>query len=223
MNKKIPIEIAIGVILFIAIITGGFILLYSKGRIQPAAMVSINEKLVSSPVPTKVSIAQDALQIDAEMPTVEKDITNQPVYLIAAYSKNGKNFIDVDYVEWLHGEASIKAQIEDGQCPSASECYDYPNGYKRNRNPQIRTFETSSKAIIEVNGEIAAKLNEINQTNLGDPYGRKLLISFSEFEKAVSKTKLYLDYSSPFKEPRVFITIKIEDNLVTNITEPFQE
>jgi len=158
-----------------------------------------------------------------ETPIVEKNVTSQPAYLITVYSKNGKNYIDVDYVEWLHGEASIKAQVEDGKCANSSDCYDYPNGYKRNQNPKIRTFEVSSSVSIEVNGEIASKLNEIDQTHLGDPYGRNLLISFKKLEDAVLKMKSYLSYNPPFKEPKAFITIDVKDNVVTKIIEPYQE
>lgn len=167
--------------------------------------------------------AQATLQPNAETPVVEKDVTKQPAYLIAAYTKNGKNYIDVDYIEWLHGENSIKAQVEDAECTSASECYDYPNGYKRNQNPKVRTFEVSSLVFIKVNGEIAAKINDIEQTHLGDPYGRNLEITFEKLTDIVSKMESYLPYNSPFKEPKAFIAIDVKDNIVTNIVEPYQE
>lgn len=231
MNKKILSSIIMGIMLLISVIGGLFLLKYRKDQAKQSQLVmpvSNVQQPISSSNPTGISETLDSKsgsmnQSDTDALEAEKDITNQPSYLIAAYSKDGKNYIDVDFVEWLHGEASIKEQMDDGRCPSLNECYDYPNGYKQNKDPQVRTFEVSPNAKIEVNGEIAAKLNEINQTRLGDPYGGKLSISFSELEKAVSKTTLNLDYSQPFKEPKAFITINIKDNLVNNIIEPFQE
>jgi len=149
-----------------------------------------------------------------ETPVVDKNVTSQPAYLITAYSKNGKNYIDVDYIESLHGEASIKAQVEDGKCASTKDCYDYPNGYKRNQNPKIRTFEVSRSASINVSGNIAFELNAL---------GQNLSISFEKLESVVSKLKSYLPYNPPFKEPRAFIIIDVKDNIVTKIVEPYQE
>ncbi len=51
-------------------------------------------------------------QPQTETPVVEKNVTGQPAYLIDAYLKNEKNYIDIDYVEWLRGEASIEAQVQ---------------------------------------------------------------------------------------------------------------
>jgi hypothetical protein len=153
-------------------------------------------------------------QSSNETPTTEKDVTNQPAYLIAVYSKNEKNYIDVDYVEWLHGNTSIQAQIEDGECTNTSECYDFPNGYKRNQNPLIRTFEVSSLTPINVSGNIASTFNAL---------GQNLSISFKQLENNVSKMKSYLPYNAPFKEPKTFITIDVNKNIVTKIVEPYQE
>ncbi|MBU1730663.1 hypothetical protein KJ557_03935, partial [Patescibacteria group bacterium] len=137
----------------------------------------------------------------------------QPAYLIVAYSKNGKNYIDVDYVEWLHSEASIKAQVEDGKCASISECYDYPNGYKRNQNPLVRTFEVSPSINIVVNGEISAEINKLENTQLPNPYGRNLSITFNKLKDAVSAMGTL----------KAFITIDVKGNVVTKISEPYQE
>lgn len=147
-------------------------------------------------------------------PLAEKGVTSQPAYLIAAYLKDGKNYIDVDYVEWLYGDASIKAQVEDGKCASVSECYAFPNGYKRNLNPLIRTFEVSFSAPINVNGTIAFAFNAL---------GQNLSISFKQLKDTVSKMKSYLSYDPPFKEPKTFITIDVNNNIVTKIVEPYQE
>lgn len=159
--------------------------------------------------------SQTDLQSSVEVDTIEKNVINQPAYLIDVYSSNGKNFIDVDYVEWLHGEASLRAQVEDGQCISLSECYDYPNGYKRNKNPKVRTFEVSSSVNIEISGSMGSTLNSM---------GERLLISFQEFEKIALELKSWnISYTPPFKKPLTFVTIEVKDGVVIKITEPYQE
>jgi hypothetical protein len=154
----------------------------------------------------------------------ESSAVDQPVYLIDAYVDGGKNYIEVDRVEWLSGEASITAQVEDGQCQSVEDCYDYPNGYKRNLDPSTETFEVSDSALVVVNGTIAWKVNELDETNLGDPFGLDLSISFEKFEEAVSDINPYPFDGPPFKPAKTFITIDIDEGgLVTKIFEPYQE
>lgn len=221
-NQKDFANIILVLIIVILVGAAGYFAFVKKsGPIvqQPTPTpTQINASLSSTPTPNN-SISQ----LNVETPTVEKNVTNQPAYLIAVYSKNGKNYIDVDYVEWLHGEASAKAQVEDGKCASASECYDYPNGYKRNQNPKVRTFEVSSITSIKVNGTIAFTLNEIDQIYLKDPFGKNIEISFKKFEDAISKIKSYIPYNYPFKEPKAFITVDVKNNIVTKIIEPYQE
>lgn len=217
MNKKGFVNIVL-VILVVALVGIVGYLVIRKPATEP-----INQPTQSSnnqaPAPsaqtqTPDNVPTSQTQPSNETPSTEKGITSQPAYLIAAYSKNGKNYIDVDYVEWLHGDASIKAQVEDGKCASVSECYAFPNGYKRNQNPLIRTFEVSSLAPINVSGNIAFAFNAL---------GQNLPISFKQLEDTVSKMKSYLPYNPPFKEPKTFITIDVNNNIVTKIVEPYQE
>jgi len=194
------------------------------GAVGYFAFVKKSEPVAQQPTPTSTQTNTPVLptpthssptpQPNTETPVVEKNVTSQPAYLITAYSKNGKNYIDVDYVEWLHGEASIKAQVEDGKCASTNDCYAYPNGYKRNQNSKIRTLEVSPSASIEVSGNIASVFNAL---------GQNLSISFQKLEDVVSKLKPYLPINPPFKEPKTFITIDVKDNIVTKIIEPYQE
>jgi hypothetical protein len=64
------------------------------------------------------------------------------------YAKNGKNYLDIDYIQWLSGDAAEKAMREDGECPKTGECIVYDGYYIRNQNPLIRTFEISPDAKI---------------------------------------------------------------------------
>lgn len=85
-------------------------------------------------------------------------------YIKKVYTKGGKNYLDIDYIQWLTGDAAEKAMREDGKCPRAGECIVYDGYYIRNQNPLIRTFEISPDAAItmqtyniETTGQIQAQ------------------------------------------------------------------
>lgn len=154
----------------------------------------------------KDEIKTNPVNSNTESPILEKDVTNQPAYLNVIYTKNNKNYIDVDYVEWLRGEESLKAQVEDGGCISVKDCYDFPNGYKRNRNPKIRTFEVSPTVLINVYGTVGMTL--FNDNAITNPP-----ISFSHFLDTISSKNIQKD----------FITIDVKNNIAVKIIEPYQE
>lgn len=64
-------------------------------------------------------------------------------YIKKVYTKQGKEFLDIDYVQWLSGSAAIPAMREDGACPKKGECMVLNDYYIRNQNPMLRTFEIS--------------------------------------------------------------------------------
>ncbi len=140
-----------------------------------------------------------------EAPSIVEDAIRQPAYLMAVHTKDGNNYLEVDYVEWLKGEDAGKAMREDGQCTSGgdSDCYEYPNGYKRNLNNQIRTLIVSPNATINVSGY----MSDLNGQ------GTNVSIPFNKFKGIFSEVG-----STP-----VFITIDIKNNVVTKIAEPYQE
>lgn len=69
-------------------------------------------------------------------------------YLKKVYTKGGKNYLDIDYIQWLSGDVAEKAMREDGMCPKTGECIVYNDYYIRNVNPLIRTFEVAPGAEI---------------------------------------------------------------------------
>jgi len=125
------------------------------------------------------------------------NVTNQPAYLVKAYSQNNKNYIDVDYIEVLSGAASLQAQVADGQCPNINDCYDFPNGYKRNQNPLVRTFEVVNNAPIK---------------SSWNPYPKTNFITFTEFKN-----------STQAPSTKAYIRINVLNGVVTEIDRPYQE
>lgn len=205
-SMKINQKIVGGIILVLALVAiGGYFVFVKKFTFGTQQSLYTTTHIPSIP------------QANPEILPSEKNVTKQPAYLIAAYSKNGKQYIDVDFVEWFHDEASINAQVEDGKCSTAKDCYAYPNGYARNNNPGIRVFEVSPSASITVAGSIASYVSQFRNS------GQNISISFETFESAVSHLTSYYSYGPSFKQPKTFILIDVKDSLVTNITEPYQE
>lgn len=62
-------------------------------------------------------------------------------YIKSIYAKNGKTYLDIDYIQWLSGDEAEKAMREDGKCESKGECIVLNDYYIRNQNPMIRTYE----------------------------------------------------------------------------------
>lgn len=103
--------------------------------IQPPA--SISEE--------PVSVTDSGVSDDINPPVVSEKAIG---YLKKVYAGSGKNYINIDYVQWLSGDTAEQAMREDGQCPKKGECTVLNDYYIRNQNPLIRTFEVSPDAEI---------------------------------------------------------------------------
>jgi len=91
-------------------------------------------------------------------------------YIKKVYTKGGKNYLNIDYIQWLTGTEAQKAMREDGQCPKTGECIVMDDYYIRNVNPLIRTFEIAADAEItmqtydmETTGQIQPQSLNFNQ------------------------------------------------------------
>ncbi len=144
----------------------------------------------------------------SEESSLTKDVINQPAYLKSVYVKNSKNYIDVDYIQMFStSEERLKAMVEDGECQNVKDCYDYPNGYKRNSNPLIRTFEVGTNASINVYGEYNQYLNN------GDLNNSNSIITFNQLKDFFNKQGSYEQY----------IVLDIKNGRAVKIVEPYQE
>lgn len=150
--------------------------------------------------------------IDSEESSITKnDVINQPAYLKSVYVKNGKNYIDVDYIQMFATlEEEKKAAVEDGFCDNIATCNVYNNGYKRNSNPLIRTFEVSLAVIINVYGEYNQYLNNGNLNSSNS------LMTFNQLKEYKEKSENYKQYIH-------YIVLDVKDNKVIKIIEPYQE
>jgi hypothetical protein len=159
----------------------------------------------------------------------KNDVIDQPAYLINAYENKGKKYVDVDYVEWFNDpDLSLKAQVEDGRCQNTEDCYAFPNGYKRNKNPLIRTFEIDPNVLIDIHGNLLDNQRQIDgvpsqQYNEYVSNVNNQKISLDKFISLVSSITPYAISKPPFKAERGFIVVDVKNDKVVKITEPYQE
>lgn len=147
--------------------------------------------------------------LDSEESSITKnDVTNQPAYIKAVYTKDGKNYIDVDYVQWIVCSANI----------GESGC---ENGYEIvNDNPLIRTFLVSDNVVIKMQ-TFSHQTSGLDKGN----YNWNEIVSLQKFKGIIDGSIRPLEYqgsstyTSYFKQLPYSITVK--DNIVTEITERY--
>lgn len=123
------------------------------------------------------------------------------------YAKSGKNYLAIDYVQWLTGAAAEKALREDGQCPKVGECIVYDGYYIRNQNPLVRTFEIAPDV------EIVMQTYNAEQTGI---VGNSQEISFSQFKDIFSSGS-----ESDFHLKDVPYIVEISNQQIVKITEQY--
>lgn len=203
------------IVVAVLVIFGAFYLL--QGKASQSGTESENATTTTdvlsqseSPV-TANTISNEPL---SENPGDQGDVTNQPAYLVSAYTDHGVNTIGVDYVLVFQGEDSKQAQIEDGLCSQESECQINPNGYIRNNNPHFRTYKvsTTSPLAIEVSGALQSMFagKGINTSTL----------SFDNLKEILPTMPQFVPSAFPYKEAKTFVYITIKDGAVTKIHEP---
>ena len=69
-------------------------------------------------------------------------------YITKVYDKDGKRYLDIDYIQWLTGEEAKKAMVADGLCQNVANCIVTNDYHIKNQNSKIRTFEISSDSKI---------------------------------------------------------------------------
>jgi hypothetical protein len=124
-------------------------------------------------------------------------------YITGAYSKDGKNYIDIDYADVLTGDAAFQRAIEDGAQPDQNGNLIWPGGeavntdwYVVNSNPKIRTFELSEGCSIQILGAT-----------------QMLDVSFLDFQERLA------DFGYDYYQTYMFVWINVMDGLVVSIEE----
>jgi hypothetical protein len=137
-------------------------------------------------------------------PAVQKETG----YINNIYGSGGKNYLIIDYIQWLTGNDAIKAAKEDGEEAP-------PNGfYIRNQSNQLRTLEVSDTAEILTYSHVAAN----------DENGYEQL-SFNDFRDLINGTKIppYVPAGSIYENSYkgVPFHIEITNGAITKITEQY--
>lgn len=125
-------------------------------------------------------------------------------YVKKVYSSGGKNFLDIDYIQWLVGDAAEQAMREDGECPKKGECIVLNDYYIRNQNPKLRTFEIAPSARIT--------MMTYQMETTGQIFNEAVTFSqFSQIWSGSGQTRL--------RDTPYYITLS--NNLVSSIKEQY--
>lgn len=124
-------------------------------------------------------------------------------YIKKVYAKGRKNYLDIDYIQWLYGQEAEKAMREEGKCPKTGECIVLNDYYISNQNPLIRTLEIAP--------EVEIKMQTFNSENEGLVAGRA--ISLETLKSALNSDKQHYQYV-PF-------ILELSNQQVTKITEQY--
>lgn len=149
-----------------------------------------------------------------ESATAEADVMNQPAYLVTVFAKEERYYVTLDYVVWFRGEGQREAMQEDGRC-SPDDCYVFPNGYKRNKNPMLRTLPIAPNATIELRGVLSMQ---------GKSYPNIANVSPGELLRLGAQVEVMaLLPDSSFAKSKSFVIVDIASGQVTKLVEPYQE
>lgn len=134
----------------------------NESRLKDAAIVQQQKQMeslkieaekrqenVPTNIPEEPVIQQPAGDAQAAAEGTTQYVAEKQIgYIKKVYAKSGKNYLNIDYIQWLTGSAAEKAMREDGQCSKTGECIVFDDYYIRNQNPILRTFEISPEAKI---------------------------------------------------------------------------
>jgi hypothetical protein len=145
------------------------------------------------------------LQNQGDSVALPENSERQMGYIKKVYAKNGMNYLDVDYIQWLTGSAAEQAMREDGECQKTGECIVYDDYYIRNVNPLIRTFEIAPEAKITMETYEAEKTGIVNNNQE---------ITFAQFKGIFAPGSQSLPKDVPY-------IVEIANKKIISITEQY--
>lgn len=128
-------------------------------------------------------------------------------YLKKVYQKNGKNYLDIDYVQWLTGAEAEKAMREDGRCPAQGECIVYDDYYIRNQNSLVRSFEVSPDVRIKMQTLDSETTGNVNQNRS---------VTFAKLESVFAPDSAYKT-----RYQNVPFIVELSSNKIVKINEQY--
>jgi len=170
---------------------------------------NLNQNIAETPsVPTPTGVDQPSASPEQQEGFMPPSTSAKNMgYIKKAYTKSGKNFIDIDYIQWLTGTDAEKALREDGRCPKTGECIVYDDYYIRNQNPLIRTFEVAP--------DVEIRMQTLDSETTGQ-VGQNVPITFDRLKE------IFTPPSAPQQqyEYKPFI-IELSNNRIVKITEQY--
>lgn len=198
MNNKKTVYVIISILILVNIALVGLILWQRQDykQITQSLQQQIN---ILSQQPDQTPIPEDNqvdIEIEEVVPTSSLVLEKTSGFIKKVYDKDGKKYLDIDYIQWLNEEDCKAKNLE---------CN--PNGYLiLNQNTQIRSFEISPN--VDILADIYNHLEDqenINGVNM----------SYEEFKSIFS-----VNSNSYSKDSIYWITT--DNNIVTSIKEQYQ-
>lgn len=148
-------------------------------------------------------------QLQSSILGQSEQTAKQMGYIQKVYAQNQKEYLDIDYIQYLSNDEAIRAIIEDGECPAdiyPDPAYCIPDGYYiRNQNPQIRTLEISPDVSIKI-------ADEKFQSSTWDKK-----VNYQEF-------KMIFNQPTPAQKDLIVeipFNIEISNNIITKIEQQY--
>jgi len=206
-NKGENLKVVISVAILVGLVAGlGTYFTQSSKISNLKKQVLMLKKQKSQDIKTskEISKKESSKNFDRKnKKTTEKESiaekTKEFGFIKKVYSNNGKNYLTIDYAQWLNGAAADKAAIADGKIPKGEHV---DNGYYiRNNNPKLRTFEVDS------NTNITMKTYKTKGNNPKN-------ITFSQFKAIYLKNNTEVATYTPF-------WVELKGSTITSIEEQF--
>lgn len=162
---------------------------------------------LSSPDISPVDFPEDTQSSFSGVETAQNGVTeNRYGNITAAYSENGTNHIEIDYVDVLSGDAAVQKALKDGAEKDENGNLIWTDGvvvntewYVVNMNEKLRTFELSDSCSIQIFG--ASQMLEVNFNDF-----QERLLDFGYDDESDAQTYM-------------FAWIDIQNGLVVSIVE----
>jgi hypothetical protein len=155
INTKLPwfiVAIMLGIFLLLGIVLIGGFYLCKKNR-ELMQRYNFLEKLYINKITDSEEVKQKFLNIDdieelQELTEEEVKSVRKIGYIRRVFEENNKKYIEVDYIDWLQGEAARQAMVADEECADLETCIVNNDYYIQNTDTSTFALELSDSATI---------------------------------------------------------------------------
>lgn len=212
INTKLPwfiVAIMLAIFLLLGIILiGGFYL--CKRNQELMQRYDFLEKLYINKITDSEEVKQKFLNIDdieelQELTEEEIKSVRKIGYIRRVFEENDKKYIEVDYIDWLQGEAARQAMVAEGECANLETCIVDNDYYIKNSDNSTVTLELSDSATILMQTYQILERGDLTEDEK---------ITYDQFEVIFNSNPESSTKYAPYH-------LRIDDGIVASITEQY--